>query len=162
MVEPRGPARRRRPVGSVDPDVDLHDPQQRGELRGRGWPVLVVIAGGGVLGALARAALATHDATLSGFPTATVFVNVLGSALIGVLMTVITTCGVHRLVRPFLGVGVLGGFTTFSAYAVDVARLVEGGQAGVALATFVVTPIAALAAVWVGARGTAAALGRNR
>lgn len=56
--------------------------------------------------------------------------------------------GVHRLVRPFFGCGVLGGFTTFSTYAVDIRRLVEGGQAGTGPAYLGLTPLATLAAVW--------------
>jgi len=68
---------------------------------------------------------------------------------------------VHRLVRPFLGVGVLGGFTTFSAYAVDAIALVDSGHVLVALVSLVVTPVAALASVGVGAAATRAALRRR-
>jgi CrcB protein len=55
---------------------------------------------------------------------------------------------VHPLLRPFVGTGVLGGFTTFSTYAVDVERLVDGGRPGVALGYLALTVLAALAAVW--------------
>ncbi|WP_261988702.1 fluoride efflux transporter FluC, partial [Streptomyces sp. wa22] len=53
------------------------------------------------------------------FPWAVFAVNVTGCALIGVLMVLLAERGTvtHPLVRPFLGVGVLGGFTTFSTYA---------------------------------------------
>ncbi len=54
----------------------------------------------------------------------------------------------HRLVRPFFGTGVLGGFTTFSTYAVDIERLVAKGRAGTGLAYLGTTLLAALAAVW--------------
>jgi CrcB protein len=55
----------------------------------------------------------------------------------------------HRLVRPFFGTGVLGGFTTFSTYAVDIQRLMEEGRPTTALAYLAATLLAALTAVWV-------------
>lgn len=82
-------------------------------------------------------------------------INVLGCALIGVLMVLITDVWQRqRLIRPFLGTGVLGGFTTFSAYSVDLQRLVAGAHVGTALLYLAVTPICALLAVWVTATGT--------
>ena len=60
--------------------------------------------------------------------------NVTGCGLIGVLMVCIDQFGAHRLVRPFLGVGVLGGFTTFSTYIVKVQEAVAAGAARLAFA----------------------------
>ncbi|MFF8830950.1 fluoride efflux transporter FluC [Streptomyces sp. NPDC015131] len=124
-------------------------------------PVVAAVALGGAAGASAR-----HGAALlwptpaGGFPWTTLWVNVTGCALIGVLMVV--TDGVrraHRLVRPFFGTGVLGGFTTFSAYTVDVRTLLAGGRAGAGLACLVLTPLLALAAagasVWLTRRAVA-------
>jgi CrcB protein len=54
----------------------------------------------------------------------------------------------HRLVRPFFGTGVLGGFTTFSTYAVDIQKLVDAGHLRTGLAYLAATLLAALAAVW--------------
>lgn len=54
-------------------------------------------------------------------PWGTLVVNVVGCALIGVLMVLVPR--LHPLARPFLGIGVLGGFTTFSGYALDAVRL---------------------------------------
>jgi CrcB protein len=80
---------------------------------------LAAVAVGGALGALLR-----HAASLLfGGPAATFVVNVVGCAAIGVLMTLISQRAVHRLLRPFLGVGVLGGFTTFSTFVIDVLQL---------------------------------------
>ncbi|WP_405096119.1 FluC/FEX family fluoride channel [Micromonospora sp. NBC_01412] len=135
----------------VDPDVDLRVPGDRGELRARPAAVLGVIAAGGVLGALARAGLQTafpHRPT--GFPWATFAVNVTGCLLIGALMAVVAAGRTRPLTRPFLGVGVLGGFTTFSTYAVDVRLAVAAGAAGTALAYLVATLVGALVAVWLG------------
>lgn len=54
----------------------------------------------------------------------------------------------HRLVRPFAGTGLLGGFTTFSAYTVEIEHLVMVGAARTALLYLAATPVAAVAAVW--------------
>jgi protein CrcB len=70
----------------------------------------------------ARYSLAQPLPTRPGqFPWTTFAANLLGCLLIGVLTVLITEVfSARRLVRPFLGVGVLGGFTTFSTYAVDI------------------------------------------
>ncbi|THA60531.1 fluoride efflux transporter CrcB [Streptomyces sp. A0958] len=112
--------------------------------------VVAVVALGGATGASARygASLLWPTAT-GGFPWTTLVVNVIGCAVIGVFMVVISEVwAAHRLVRPFFGTGVLGGFTTFSTYAVDIERLVEKGRAGIGLAYLGTTLLAALAAVW--------------
>jgi CrcB protein len=67
----------------------------------------------------------------------------------GVLMVLVTDVwAAHRLLRPFLGTGVLGGYTTFSTYAVDIRGLADAGRPGPALAYLAATLCAALAAVW--------------
>ncbi|MFY4721253.1 fluoride efflux transporter FluC [Streptomyces sp. LaBMicrA B280] len=113
-------------------------------------PVLAAIAVGGALGSCARYATSLLWPTASGaFPWTTFWVNVSGCAVIGVLMVVITDIGSgHRLVRPFLGTGVLGGFTTFSTYTVDIERLTGTGRATTGLLDLVATALGALAAVW--------------
>jgi CrcB protein len=113
--------------------------------------VLAVIAGGGAVGALGRYALAEAMPHRRGaFPWATFITNVAGCLFIGVLLVVITEVrAVHPLSRPFLGTGVLGGFTTFSTYAVDTQRLL-GDQPVTALVYFFGTVIAALLAVQTG------------
>lgn len=85
------------------------------------------------------------------WPVATLITNASGCLLIGVLMVAITELTrPHPLVRPLLGVGVLGGYTTFSTYSTDLVVLWHAGRSGAALAYFVATPIAALAAAWIG------------
>lgn len=138
-------------VQPVDADVDLHVPAQRRELTGATVGMLSVISAGGVFGSLARYGLGVafpHGA--AGFPWATFAVNVAGCGLIGVLMVCIDQLGAHRLVRPFLGVGVLGGFTTFSTYVVEVQEAVTAGAARLALAYLGGTLAAALVAVLAG------------
>jgi CrcB protein len=61
-----------------------------------------------------------------------------------------------------VGTGVLGGFTTFSTYTVDLQRLIAAGHAGTATAYLVGTPVAALTAVWASTRATRRLLGGRR
>jgi CrcB protein len=140
----------------VDPDVDLHIRSEPIETPARRWDVLVAIGIGGVLGSEARhgigVALPHADDAL---PWATFLINVSGCALIGVLMVTITELtSPHRLVRPLLGVGVLGGYTTFSTYSLEIHQMLAVGRSGLALTYLVLTPLAALGAVWLGANTT--------
>jgi CrcB protein len=135
----------------VDPDVDMRRPEQRRELRQRP-SVLAAIAAGGALGAIARygVGLALPHAP-DGWPWSTLLINASGCLLIGVLMVLILEVWVaHRLVRPFLGVGVLGGYTTFSTYAVEAQQLIGAGRPGLALTYLAATVVVALLAVQVG------------
>ncbi|WP_240506386.1 FluC/FEX family fluoride channel [Thermoactinospora rubra] len=111
---------------------------------------LAAVAAGGVVGALARHGLTTAFPHPPGaFPWTTLAVNLSGCLLIGVLMTVITEVRpAHPLVRPFLGAGVLGGFTTFSAYVVEA---LSARSAAVAVAYLGGTLAGALLAVLAGA-----------
>lgn len=123
------------------------------------WATLSVISAGGALGALARFGVATaFPARPDGFPWATFAINVSGCLLIGVLMVLVTeVLTAHRLVRPFLGVGVLGGYTTFSTYVVDIKRLIDNRVPVTALLYLAGTVLAALVAVWAGVAVTRAA-----
>jgi CrcB protein len=149
------------PGAPRDPDVDLRIPAQRLELAGHRLDVLGVIAAGGVIGAEARYGLGLLlPHTAAGFPTATLLINAVGCGLIGVLMPVIAGfVEPHRLVRPFIGVGILGGFTTFSTYCTDTLGLVHAGRAALALLYMAITPIIALIAVWAGVVSTNLAAG---
>src|SRR3954463_13718444 len=116
-VEPAGHRdRNRRGPGFPEPGGD-------GCLRGPvpGATPYLAAAAGGVLGALARwgiGAALPHDA--GSWPWATLLVNVTGCALIGVLLAVLLArFPAHPWLRPFLATGVLGGYTTFSTFAVD-------------------------------------------
>jgi CrcB protein len=132
-------------------------------LRGQG-PVVAVVALGGALGATARYALSLWwPLQPGGFPWATFWTNVVGCAVIGVFMVLITDVwAAHRLVRPFFGTGVLGGFTTFSTYTVDIERLVDSGHPGTGLAYLAATLLAALTAVWLAATATRRVLKRRQ
>jgi len=144
----------------VDIDPDLRETPQRHQ------PVDAALLGaisvGGGLGALARYGAGLLLPTPPDrFPWGTFAVNVVGCFLIGVLMVLVTDVwSAHRLARPFLGVGILGGFTTFSTYAVEVHRLLHPGTVGVAFAYLAGTVVGALAAVTAGVRLTRAVVGR--
>jgi CrcB protein len=117
--------------------------------------VVAVVALGGALGATARYAISLHwPAPPGGFPWPTFWTNVVGCAAIGVFMVLITDVwAAHRLVRPFFGTGILGGFTTFSTYAVDIQKLVDHGRPATGLAYLAATLLAALSAVWLASTG---------
>ena len=136
----------------VDPDVDLHLPTDRGELARHHMSVLTAVAAGGALGALGRLFVEEAFPIAPGaFPWDIFLVNVSGSLLIGILMAVLgRRPAPHRLARPFLGVGILGGFTTFSTYAVQSHELVRTGHLVVAIVYLAGTVLAALLAVVAG------------
>jgi fluoride exporter len=142
----------------VDPDVDQPAPAPR---RRRNWnpAVLAAVAAGGVLGAEARYGLSVLRPHEPGqWPVATWLINVSGCFLIGVLMVTITDLtSPHRLVRPFLGVGVLGGYTTFSTAMVDVQQMALAGREGAALGYLLATLVGAVVAAFTGVALTRAA-----
>lgn len=113
-------------------------------------PVVAAVSLGGGLGALARYGIGLLVPTEPGrFPWGTFGINVLGCLLIGMLMVVATELmRAHRLVRPFIGVGVLGGFTTFSTYSVESLRLLP--DVGLAVTYLLGTLVAAILAVMTG------------
>ncbi|WP_078948608.1 fluoride efflux transporter FluC [Streptomyces noursei] len=135
----------------LDPDIGSLEAVRRSR-HGRAaqqWPVLGAVSLGGALGAAARYGASLIWPSAGAFPWTTLVINVLGCAVIGVFMVVITDLwSAHRLVRPFFGTGVLGGFTTFSTYVVDIQLLIERGRAATALAYLTLTALSALAAVW--------------
>lgn len=133
----------------VDPDIDLHDPEQRAETVPREWELLAAIGAGGVVGAEARYGIGQLQSAGGTFPWATLAVNVSGCLLIGVLMIVLLDVVTpHRLMRPFLGVGVLGGYTTFSTFGVETVRLVRDQHLGMAVAYLLASVLCCLLAVW--------------
>ena len=136
-----------------DPDVTaVPSPASLRDLSRGHAHLLPVIAIGGALGSLARWGLASalpHPS--SELAWGTVIANVAGSFLLGLLMAfVLDVWSDRRYLRPFLGVGVLGGFTTFSTYELDARGLIASGRAGLALVYVAGSVAAALVAVTVG------------
>jgi CrcB protein len=115
--------------------------------------IYVLAALGGALGALARWAVAAGlPSSPGGWPWSTLLVNLTGCFLLGALFAVLAArFPTAAWPRPFLAVGVLGGFTTYSTFAVDVVGLVEDGAPWVAAGYVLVSVAGGVLAVAAGA-----------
>jgi CrcB protein len=128
---------------------------------------LAAIAVGGSLGTLARYATdRSLVPTPLGFPWATFAVNVGGSFLLGLIVTlVVERWPPTRFVRPFAAIGFCGGFTTFSTLAVEATQRVQHGRVGLAAAYLMASLTAGILAATVGmtlARGRLLPVPRDR
>lgn len=85
-----------------------------------------------------------------GFPVGTLTVNIVGSFLMGVLVTAVLTRLPEAEWRLFLATGVLGGFTTFSSFSLDVAFLWERGESSTAAIYIVASVVVSIAAIFAG------------
>ncbi len=112
---------------------------------------LLQVALGGALGASARymTGIATARLLGKGFPWGTLTVNIVGSFLMGVLVVALLHLSANRY-APLLMTGVLGGFTTFSAFSLDAITLYERGQGALAAAYVAGSVILSLAALFAG------------
>ncbi len=115
-------------------------------------PRLLVIALGGVLGSLARYAvvLLLGDDDPSVWPWDTLTVNLVGALVIGILGASSFVVSGPGWARPFLITGILGGFTTFSAFALETGELLDAGRVAIAAGYVALTMVAGLLAVRVG------------
>lgn len=147
------------PRGAVELPIDsdtsgdtIGAARRWGSFLGSRWDVLLAISVGGALGSLARwgvGELVPWSGT--GFPWATFIENVSGGLALGVLMVfVLDVWPPHRYLRPFLGVGVLGGYTTFSTYMLETRHLLVEGQPATAFAYLGGSLLVGLVAVWIG------------
>lgn len=147
---------------AVDPDIEATPPiATRPALQ---WRVLVAVSLGGGIGALARYGIETVLPAHGGrFPVGTFVINVTGCALIGVLMVLVTDVFPDRpLLRPFAGVGVLGGYTTFSTYTNEIHTLLLPGRVPLAFAYLFGTLAAALLATFAAIAVTRAIVARGQ
>ena len=112
---------------------------------------LLAIALGGALGAPARYELAQLiHVSKDTFPWATFCTNVSGAFALGLLMTLLGRVPVSRPVAPFLAVGFLGAYTTFSTMAVETTLLAKDGYAGLGALYLLASVAAGMAAVFSG------------
>jgi fluoride exporter len=112
---------------------------------------VTAVAVGGGLGSVARYLLSVAFPAGHGFPWAIFAVNVSGCFLLGLLIIyMLEVWPPRRFVRPFLAIGVLGGYTTFSTYAAGVMTLLTGHAVALADAYALSSVMAALIAVWAG------------
>ncbi|HTK15308.1 MAG TPA: fluoride efflux transporter CrcB [Acidimicrobiia bacterium] len=114
--------------------------------------VLVAIAIGGALGALARYGISRwiHVATDT-FPWATFWTNIAGAFVLGLFLTVaIERFPARRFPRPFFAIGFLGAFTTFSTMAVETVTLIKDGVALLGVVYLLVSIVAGLLVAFAG------------
>ena len=118
------------------------------------WFLGVIVAGGAV-GTSVRAWLETTYAAPAGaWPWATFLINLGGAFLLGFLLEALARTGPdrgrRRLARLGLGTGVMGGFTTYSTFAVETALLAGDGAAWLALGYALATVVLGLTTAWLG------------
>jgi fluoride exporter len=116
---------------------------------------LVAVMIAGAAGALARWALELAIPSVQGFPLATFLINITGAfglGLVGVL--VLERLPPTRYLRPLLGIGFLGAYTTFSTMAMEGVGLLDDGRVGLAVgywvATLLVGQMAGAWGMWLG------------
>ena len=119
------------------------------------YHILIVFVGGGI-GAGLRYVFSVGALRLfgAGFPWGTLGINVVGSLFMGAFVELsLRRFGGSQELRLFVATGILGGFTTFSAFSLDFAQLFERGQmgaaAGYAIASVIFSILAVFAGLWV-------------
>ena len=124
------------------------------KLRQRRAQMVIVFAlgCGGVVGAVSRYAVSLALPTpVDQFPWSTFLINVSGSALLGFLLVLlIEQFPRGRLVRPLVGSGVIGAYTTFSTLEVNTVLLFRGHEIDLGIIYLVSSLLAGLVAVWLG------------
>lgn len=109
---------------------------------------------GGAVGTAARYLLSAALPPVGGFPLTILLINVAGSFYLGLLLERLARAGddtgTRRRLRLLLGTGVLGGFTTYSTFAVDAVHLVEAGRPVLAFVDVVLSLVLGLAAAYAG------------
>lgn len=144
----------------IDPDLEVeesaaHSPRPI-HLH---WKYIGLVFIGGVIGTCIRYLLSTAIPTWDGLPIATFTINVTGAFLLGWLLETLSRSGgdngIRRAIRLFVGTGILGGYTTYSSFAVDTDGLIAANQLGnsvvYGLATVLIGAVASLAGILVGA-----------
>jgi len=118
------------------------------------WQAVVSVGIGGALGSMLRFVVTVLAARWfgAGFPWGTLAVNLIGSFILGVIAEFAITgaLGISPQVRIFIGVGILGGFTTFSSFTYDTLTLVRDGSTPLALGYVLASIALGLIAVYLG------------
>lgn len=131
----------------ADPVVEAQGIGPELPLFGR---VVLVACGGGV-GALGRSVLDGTGPPSGAFPWLTLVINVSGAGLLALLLVLLEErMPANRALRPLLGTGVLGGYTTFSTFAVETVALLRASEPGEAVGYVVLSVIGALLAAGAG------------
>jgi CrcB protein len=127
--------------------------RQHRAIQRRQLPGLVAVLGGGLFGSAARVGVGSWLPTPPGqFPTAIFVVNIIGSFLLGLYLARRERAASARWSLQFWAIGVLGSFTTFSAFSLDVFRLLNEGQGLTALGYVLSSAVGGLAVALLGQR----------
>lgn len=112
----------------------------------------LLVMAGGAIGSAGRYAVGKATLRVFGpdYPWGTLTVNLIGGLLMGLLAGVLARTGGTEHTRLLIGVGVLGGFTTFSAFSLDAVTMIERGQWGVAVTYALVSVIGSVLALFAG------------
>lgn len=113
---------------------------------------VLLVAIGAAIGGAARYLIGGWLASLLGadFPWGTFFVNVTGAFVIGVVLVLVQGGALPAGARPFVAVGILGGYTTFSTYSYETLELITDGNYGVAVINVFVQLVLGLIGVYLG------------
>ncbi|MBX0299122.1 CrcB family protein [Cryobacterium sp. 1639] len=129
------------------------------------WPYLALVFAGGTVGTALRELLAISVPPVAGVAVVIVGINVVGAFLLGLLLETLAGLGAdegrRRQLRLFLGTGLLGGFTTYSALATDTGLLLADDRLGTAVLYALGTVVVGALASWAGI-AAGAALHRRR
>lgn len=112
--------------------------------------VVLVFVGAGLGGVMRHGVNAAALRLGSAFPFGTLGINILGSLVMGLVIGWFAQRGGSMQARLFLATGVLGGFTTFSAFSLDAVTLIERGEAGSALAYVLGSVVVSILALFLG------------
>lgn len=153
----------------LDPDIDFGssgglDPRRRRRIIRPQVIILISLALGGSVGAVARYAISLGLPTETGrFPWGTFLINLSGSFVLGfLLITLIEQFPMGRLARPVFGTGVIGAYTTFSTFMVEAVQLIRAGRSEIAVAYLGGSLVLGLLAVTIGMLGARAILRAER
>ena len=111
---------------------------------------IIPVMAGGALGAALRYCVSLAFAGRGGFPYATLAVNLIGGFAMGVLAALVLRGVASEGLRLFVGVGILGGFTTFSAFSLEIFQMIERGHIALAGGYAIASVIGSIAALALG------------
>jgi len=115
------------------------------------YKIILLLAGGGI-GTVARYVVSdyTHKYYLGSFPLGTLAVNITGSFIIGILWGLFDMQNLSHGLRAFLFIGILGGFTTFSSYAIESYTMFRDGDVKLAMLNIMANNVLSIGMVIIG------------